>query len=572
MAKKVSNALIISFLTLLFIMPTLSSARIYLFDNKLEINGSIEQKANWKYNLKQWEKGKGPHNSRENLVTGVVENGTQSNGGRYPQNAPTLFKTHLHLEGLYHLYNEGGKILDAFALFEWFYDWAPQMTGSYGRGIRSRDKNNYITPHDWEPVRELYVNYINGPWTLRVGKQMVVWGETGLQRTADVVNPVDLRSHMMGVDDWEDFKKGLWMFRGFYQTSFVNDFTFEWIVVPFDVQEIELPPEGTMYNSTYTGGFTSNMWKMWQKDKINEHGLKNIQGGIRLRGFNKDWDWTLIYYNGYNPTPIVWDWGQRKNGYRPSTNPPGFGQYGAGVGGFNLYAAEYNIRSAVYGPPLPKYYNGRMFQYYRTNNFGATATKYVYNMPFFGLFEIPLKSNVRTEVAYKMGTYYNTISPEGDNWLVDGRKQVDQFAFAMEIGKDFMPKFITKYNGQRSVDITLGFFTDWILARTKELALDGADRGHGDRNDTSFSLDITTDWFKQELMTKFNFGYNTSGSGFFWAFFQYAPGQHWRFTFLPRIAWSNAGPYNNKGNASYKGYTQRNDSLNYLHFKVGYLF
>ncbi len=113
----------------------------------------------------------------------------------------------------------------------------------------------------WEMVREVYVNYINGPWTLRVGKQMVVWGETGLQRTADVVNPVDLRSHMMGVDDWEDFKQGLWMFRGFYQTSFANDFTFEWIVVPYDVQQIELPPEGTMYNSTYTGGFTSNFWK-----------------------------------------------------------------------------------------------------------------------------------------------------------------------------------------------------------------------------------------------------------------------------------------------------------------------
>ena len=113
---------------------------------------------------------------------------------------------------------------------------------------------------------------------------------------------------------------------------------------------------------------------------------------------------------------------------------------------------------------------------------------------------------------------------------------------------------------------------DWILDRPKELALDGMDRGGGDRNNTSFSLDITTDWFKQELMTKFNFSYNTSGNGAFWGFFQYAPGQHWRFTFLPRVAWSNAGPYNNKGNASYKGCTEKNDSLNYLHFKVGYLF
>ena len=90
---------------------------------------------------------------------------------------------------------------------------------------------------------------------------MVVWGETGLQRTADVVNPLDTKSHMMGVDDWEDFKKGLWMFRGFYQTSFKNDLTLETIFVPYDVQVMTLPPEGTMYNTTYSGGFTSRMWR-----------------------------------------------------------------------------------------------------------------------------------------------------------------------------------------------------------------------------------------------------------------------------------------------------------------------
>ena len=98
---------------------------------------------------------------------------------------------------------------------------------------------------------------------------------------------------------------------------------------------------------------------------------------------------------------------------------------------------------------MPKYYNGRIFQYYRTHNFGATATRYVYKLPFFGLFEIPIESNVRCEVAYKMETYYNTHTYNGGNWVVDGRKQVDQVAYALEVGKDFMPKFITKYNGQR---------------------------------------------------------------------------------------------------------------------------
>jgi hypothetical protein len=571
MFNRISVVLVVSFLTALLLIPNISFARIYLFDNKLEINGSIEQKFNWKYNLKSWEKGTGPHNSR---ITpgGQVENRTQSNGGRYPQNNPTLFKTHFHIEALYHAYNDGETLLDVFTLWEYFYDWGVDINPAYERGIRARDREPFKTNGgDFEHMcRELYFNYVRGPWTLRVGKQMVVWGETGLQRTADVVNPVDLKAHIMGVDDWEDFKQGLWMFRGFYQTSFTNDLTFEWIVVPYDVKVIELPKEGTMYNSTYTGGFTSQFWRRWRHDEPNEHGLKDAQGGFRIRGFNWDWDWTLIYYNGYDPAPIVWDWGQRKNGYRPQT-PIGFGLYNQGIGGFNLYAAEYNINQS-FGNPLPSFPTQRLFRYYRTHNFGATATKYVYKMPFFGLFEIPLKANVRTEMAFKKGTRFNTQSFQAGNWLVDGRKKVDQFAFAIEVGKDFMPQWICKFNGQRSVDITFGYFVDWILDRPKRLALDGYNRGGGDRSSQSFSLDITTDWFKQELMTKFNFSHNVSGNGSFWAFIQYAPGVHWRFTLLPRIAWSNAGPYNNKGNASYKGYTEKNDSTNYIHFKIGYLF
>ena len=574
MPNRVKGALVGILLTALILTPAISSARLYLFDRKLELNGSIEQKFNWKFNLKDWEKGTGPHNSR---VTpgGRLENRTQSNGGRYPQNNPTLFKTHLHLEALYHAYNEGQHLVDFFTLIEWFYDWGVDINPSYERGIRARDRESFKANSEFEDiVRELYVNYVRGPWTLRVGKQMVVWGETGLQRTADVVNPVDLRAHIMGVDDWEDFKQGLWMFRGFYQTSFANDLTFEWIVVPYDVKVIELAPEGTMYNSTYTGGFTSQMWKRWRHDEPNEHGLSDSQGGIRIRGFNLDWDWTLIYYNGYDPSPIAWDWGQRANGYTPTT-PLGFSLYSNGVGGFNLYAAVYNIASE-FGYELPRWPRKRMFKYYRTHNFGGTATKYVYKVPFLGFFEIPLKANIRTEWAYKMNTRFNTqsyqvIAGRGE-WFIDGRTRVDQFAFAIEIGKDFMPQWICRYNSQRSVDVTVGYFVDWLLDRPKRLFLEGWGRGGGDRSSQSFSFDMTTDWFNNELMTKINLSYNLSGNGSIYGFFQYAPGVHWRFTLLPRYVWSNAGPYNNKGNASYKGYTEKNDSTNYIHFKIGYLF
>jgi hypothetical protein len=559
MHKRFVGLLFVSFLAVLVIYPSTSFARLYFLDQQIEINGSIEEKFNFKYGLKDWEKGRGKHNP----------NGIYSDGGKVEN--PAMVKTHLHVEALYHVYKDENTIFDFYTLLEWFYDASPDMNPAWRRGMHARDRSQYQTPHDLEILREAYVNYVSGPWTLRAGKQMVVWGETGLQRTADVVNPLDTRSHMMGVDDWEDFKKGLWMFRGFYQTSFKNDFTFEWIWVPADLKFMDLPPEGTMYNTTYTGGFTSQFWKRWRDDEPHAGGLSDSQGGIRLRGFNKDWDWTLIYYNGFDPSPTVIDWGQRKDTYKPRT-PIGYGLYAQGIGGFNLWAAEYNINASLPGNPSPGYPSNEMFRFYRTNNIGATATKYVYNVPVFGLFEFPLKSNVRFEFAYKPGQHLNRLEYVQGNWLVENVTQRDIIGYAFEIGKDFMPGFITRYNGERSVDITFGLFQDWILNHDRNLSVDGLNRGSGDANSTSFSIDLTTDWFKQEVMTKFNYSSNVTGYGAFWAYFLYAPGQHWRFLLLPRVTWSNAGPWNHKSGPKGKGYTVGSDTNNYVHFKIGYLF
>ncbi len=78
----------------------------------------------------------------------------------------------------------------------------------------------------------------------------------------------------------------------------------------------------------------------------------------------------------------------------------------SGFGGFNLFAAEYNINASLGKPPLDSP-DTRMFDYKRVNNLGVTATKYVYKLPFFGLGEIPLKANVRFEAAYKIGVTFN---------------------------------------------------------------------------------------------------------------------------------------------------------------------
>ena len=93
--------------------------------------------------------------------------------------------------------------------------------------------SNYQFPQKIDDViTELYTDYINGPWQVRTGKQIVIWGQLDMSRVADVVNPLDLRWGVPGVDTWEEVKQGLWMIRTFYQSQLPGNLLFEFILNP----------------------------------------------------------------------------------------------------------------------------------------------------------------------------------------------------------------------------------------------------------------------------------------------------------------------------------------------------
>lgn len=88
------------------------------------------------------------------------------------------------------------------------------------RAIPHRARKEYIATRDDDFLREAYLDVAGTSWHVRLGKQIVVWGETDIVRTADVVNPLDLRYSLPGIDTWEDIKDGLWMARFFYRSGF----------------------------------------------------------------------------------------------------------------------------------------------------------------------------------------------------------------------------------------------------------------------------------------------------------------------------------------------------------------
>jgi len=63
-------------------------------------------------------------------------------------------------------------------------------------------------------LREFFVNFRATPWLdLRLGKQLVAWGEAGSNRLMDVVNPVDATWHFGMFESFEDQRMPLWMVR-----------------------------------------------------------------------------------------------------------------------------------------------------------------------------------------------------------------------------------------------------------------------------------------------------------------------------------------------------------------------
>ncbi len=105
------------------------------------------------------------------------------------------------------------------------YDAVYQLRDSYKK--RDYNRANFELP-EGETPRELFFDFgFNGALhnlSLRIGKQQVVWGESDLFRSLDVVNPLDFRQNGAVGEDFADFRQPLWIFKALYNFGNVASF------------------------------------------------------------------------------------------------------------------------------------------------------------------------------------------------------------------------------------------------------------------------------------------------------------------------------------------------------------
>ena len=116
-------------------------------------------------------------------------------------------------------------------VYDSIYDIRHTYSEAFGKDERLNRQFEY-------KLREAFVDLVLPPFTLRLGRQQVVWGETDNFRALDVINPLDLRWHA-NWEPWEDIRIPLWMARAIYdigkfgplEESFV-----EAVWIPWDFQ------------------------------------------------------------------------------------------------------------------------------------------------------------------------------------------------------------------------------------------------------------------------------------------------------------------------------------------------
>jgi len=436
-----------------------------------------------------------------------------------------FWRSSLFVEGLYKIKDEGDFVLNFFAGFRYFYEKAPALDSEFKNAIPHRPYSEYLHPYQEDYITEMYVDIQKGPWQFKIGKQIVVWGETNIKQTADIINPIDTRHGSPGTENWEEIKLGLWMIRGTYQSNLPGYLNFEALFIPGDFKMARVPIEGTHYGpSPATTSF--NPGKMpgiynWVMDKArdDEPGwkLSNYEYAIKVRGFTKNVDWSIFYFNTISDEMIA-----DKNRVTPYT----LEYVKAGIGSI--------ITDQTIRPHRPRY---RVFKFPRYEVLGATFQTALPR----GWFK-----EWRLELFFAFGQPFNK-GTDGESSGVYDEVRRNNFGFGLECRDYFeIPYFTRRWFDNKKMSISLTIFYDKIMNHDRDLVVRSG-RGHrtGDSHAFEITWSISQYLDKSKFFTMFTGSYNPIGKYFLCPVLGYAPGDHWRFESGVAIYGSKAS--SNKG-------------------------
>jgi len=462
-----------------------AEARIWLMDDKLQLTGYFKE-------------------------TMFIRTHIPRNEKMFHDSNVDMARTSFLIEGLYNLYEGEETNINLFGGFRYWYAKMPDLDEEFKEAIPHRMYSEYEHPRDDELFTELYVDFVRGPLQLRLGKQIVVWGETNLKRTADVINPIDLRHGSPGTEDWENIKIGLYMLRGWYQTDLPGQLLFEFLFIPGDFEVTHVPIEGTHYGPgadtvSFNPGKGYGIYH-WVQNKARHDApgwnLSNYEYGIRLRGYTWNIDWTVFYFNTISDVGVVDDIDRYND--------------------FSLLYVSSAITSIATGsrinPRVPDY---KVFDYKRYEVIGGTMQTIVDRLH---------GCELRLEWFYEIGNAYNKGEGSSTSSIYETTER-DAVGFGMTWADRFtIPWFTHKFCDDKKMSLSFTVFYEKILNYDRDVIIMESGRGHrtGDSHASTFAWSLSQFFFHSKVMFMFTGSYIPHGKYFLCPILAYAPGDHWR--------------------------------------------
>jgi len=435
---------------------------------------------------------------------------------KYHDSRVDLALTSAYFETIYKLFKSPDWNVTWFNGVKYWYEATTSLDDTGHDYIPHNDRKRYQQPTHFEDVlTESYLSFVNGPIDIRVGKQIVIWGQLDTSRVADVVNPLDLRRGVPGVDNWEEIKSGLWMIRTSYKTTLPGNLIFENIINPGFYQNLQLPYENTHWGPSFITaggtGFSPNNkkpgiyhWQQekWNKDAPNGWNSDNWELGFRLQGYTYDIDWSLIYWNA------------RSDGPTARVNP-------ATAYGLN-YVFPGIVAGITGGNVHPKHWDGgKVDSFKRFQTFGGTAQTCFQNLH---------NSIWRLEWFVENHSPFNT-GTKGSNQSLTGVTRQNIGGIAVQYNDKFEIPWWTRTVGTGSYfQLSLTYFIEHVFNMNGDICI--TDRNHrlGDPNMQSLSLFMMQQMFNANWTFVFNSSYYPMIKKYFcvptltytW------PGEHWR--------------------------------------------
>ena len=208
----------------------------------------------------------------------------------------TKEKNILELAGEYKIRDD----LIFFAKAKYWYDAMYDFRDEYDAG---QWYQGHIQRADW--LRDCYLDYISGPWFLRLGKQQIAWGQADGITILDRVNPVDLTEFWL--QDFVDLRIPLWMANINYspklnsnlQLLFIPDFeasTAAYPKAPFAFYSVELFENWRMAQINMGSRVDVNIYYPPKQ-------FQNSTWGLQWSDRMGDLNYTLNFLYGYYSSP-----------------------------------------------------------------------------------------------------------------------------------------------------------------------------------------------------------------------------------------------------------------------------